>query len=79
MSNITRINIGGCCSPVLFLIAFDDIFEDLAEIGVATFGYADDLSITGRSFKQLKEAIKICEEWTRRNKMKIRYVKKDIW
>ena len=59
-------------------MAFDDIFEDLAKIGVATFGYADDLSITGRSFQKLKEAIKICEEWTRRNKMKINRTKSGI-
>lgn len=65
-------------SPLLFLVAFDDIFDDLEKIGVDCFGYCDDLSITGETMEQLKAAIKICEEWTIRNKMKINKLKSGI-
>ena len=37
-------------SPLLFLVAFDDIFEELEQIGVDLFGYANDLSIAGEDF-----------------------------
>ena len=38
-------------SPLLFLVAFDDIFDDLEKIGVDCFGYCDDLSITGETME----------------------------
>ena len=62
----------------MFLCAFDDIFEELEKIGVDCFGYCDELAITGETWEQLKKAIKICEEWTTRNKMKINKLKSGI-
>ena len=41
---------GSVASPLMFLCAFDDIFEELEQIGVDLFGYADDLSIVGEDF-----------------------------
>ena len=62
----------------MFLCAFDDIFDELERIGVDCFGYCDDLSITGENWEQLKQAIKICENWTIKNKMKINKLKSGI-
>lgn len=69
---------GGVLSPLLFLIAFDDILKELQQIGLRTYAYADDLAITGIGRDDLIMAIRTCEDWTARNKMKINKKKSGI-
>ena len=63
---------------MLFLVAFDDIIEEIRKTGSETYAYADDLAATGQGMKKLEEVIKICENWTINNKMKINKLKSGV-
>ena len=57
---------------------FNDLLEELEKIGVEVFAYADDLAIHGFDEDKLKQAMKIVEEWIRKNNMKINKKKSGI-
>ena len=57
---------------------FNDLLEALEAAGFQVFAYADDLAIVGQGKNKIEVAIKIVEEWTRKNKMKINKKKSGI-
>ena len=65
-------------SPTLFLIMFNDLLIELNYRGLLTYAYADDLAIVGKTKRSLLEAIKIVEDWTKRNLMTINKKKSGI-
>ena len=69
---------GGVLSPTIFVIMFDDLIKELGDKGYKVFAYADDLAVIGYGKNSLKEVIRICEEWTIRNNMKINREKSGI-
>ena len=46
-------------SPILFLIMFNDLLEELSRKGYKVFVYADDLAIIEQKKFKLKDAINI--------------------
>ena len=50
---------------------FNDLLIRLEERGFQVYAYADDLAIIGKDRERAEEAIRIVEEWTEENDMKI--------
>ena len=65
-------------SPTLFLIAFNELLQNLADQGFDNLAFADDLVIEGDGFDRMSEAIKIVEDWTKKAKMMINKKKSGI-
>ena len=53
---------GGVLSPLLFLITFNDLLEELEENNELSFAYADDLAVVGETLEDLKKIIEIIEK-----------------
>ena len=56
----------------------DDLIDELEANGNIPFVFADDLSTLQEGLTKTMEAIKIIEEWTKKNKFKTNYKKSAV-
>ena len=69
---------GSVISPFLFNIFVDDLLRELEKVNKDFWTYADDIAFGFRSAKEFHMKMKIIEEWSLKNGMKIKINKCEL-